>query len=142
MQLETQFPNELRSLIDWNPVPKLGISISFCLLFALPEYPNRSIGSRGLSQLRIVRRARLRSDLTSSHSWKGSTRRHSERLPQPTAVLAMIVSRQPSAERLNRRERRRPAAERCRERGRERPSAEYVDAPSARYREQAFGLSS
>jgi hypothetical protein len=46
MQLEAQFPNELCALIDRNPIPKLGISISISFLFALPKYPNRSVGSR------------------------------------------------------------------------------------------------
>ena len=29
MQLKTQFPNELGALVDWNPVPILGVGISF-----------------------------------------------------------------------------------------------------------------
>ncbi len=57
MQLETQFPNELGSFVDWNLIPKLGGSISFRFLFALPKYPNRSAGSRSFSELGSVRHA-------------------------------------------------------------------------------------
>jgi hypothetical protein len=49
MQLETQFPNELGALIDWNPIPKFGVGIGFRLLFPLPKYPHRSVGARGSS---------------------------------------------------------------------------------------------
>jgi hypothetical protein len=57
MQLEAQFPNELGSPIDWNLIPKLGVGISFRLLFALPKYPNRSVGSRSFPEFRSVRHA-------------------------------------------------------------------------------------
>jgi hypothetical protein len=57
MQLETQFPNELRSLIDWNSIPKLRVGSSLGYLFASPKYPNRSVGSRRFSELRVVRHA-------------------------------------------------------------------------------------
>ena len=57
MQLETQSPDELGSLIDWNLIPKLRVGISFRFLFALPKYPNRSVGSRSFSGLRLIRHA-------------------------------------------------------------------------------------
>jgi hypothetical protein len=55
MQLEAQVPDELRSLMDGDLIPELGVRVGLRFLFALTKYPNRSVGSRRLSELRVCR---------------------------------------------------------------------------------------